>query len=92
MMIEQDMDNINSGDESDNDLISTEMIEDIRDVSQTNLNVTRRETDYKTRDRIKQRKSEWKVALKATRNMGKCLHKVFSIIVSEISQELTNLG
>ena len=31
MMSEQDLDAINSGDESDHDLISTEMLEDIRD-------------------------------------------------------------
>ena len=36
--------------------------------------------------------SQWKVALKATRNMGKGLHKVFNTILKEISQELTNLG
>ena len=35
MMSEQDMDAINSGDESDHDRIYTEMLEDIRDGSQT---------------------------------------------------------
>ena len=57
MMSEQDMENINSGDESDHDLISTEMLEDIRDGSQTHLNVNRREARYKIRDCIRQRKS-----------------------------------
>ena len=57
MMIEQDMDAINSGDESDNDLISTKMLEDIRDGSQTHPNVNRRETRYKIRDRIRQMQS-----------------------------------
>ena len=66
MMIEQDMENINSGDESDHDLISTEMLEVIRDRSQTHPNVNRREAHYKIRDRIRQRQSEWKGALKAT--------------------------
>ena len=42
MMSEQDMDAINSGDESDHDLISTEMLEDIRDGSQTHTNSNRR--------------------------------------------------
>ena len=91
-MSEQDMDAINSGDESYHDLISTEMLEDMRGGSQTHLNVNRREARCKIRDRIKQRQSEWKGALKATCNMGKGLHKVFSTIVSEISQELNNLG
>ena len=43
MMSEQDMENINSGDESDHDLISTEMLEDIRDRSQTHPIVNKRE-------------------------------------------------
>ena len=42
LMSEQDMDAINDGDESDHDLISTEMLEDIRDGSQTHPNVNRR--------------------------------------------------
>ena len=39
-------------------------------------------------------KGNWngKGELKDTLNMGKGLHKVFSTIVSDISQELTNLG
>ena len=37
------MDAMNSSDESDHDLISTEMLEDIRDGSQTHPNVNRRE-------------------------------------------------
>ena len=55
MMSKQDMDAINSGNESDHDLISTEMLEDIRDGSQTHQNVNRREARYKIRDRIRQR-------------------------------------
>ena len=55
MISEQDMEDINSGHESDNDLISTEMLENIRDGSQTHPNVKRREASYKICDRIKQR-------------------------------------
>ena len=55
MMSEQDMDSMNSGDESDHDLISTEMLEDICDGSQTHTNVNRREARYKIRDLIRQR-------------------------------------
>ena len=78
MMSEQDMENINSGDESDHDLISTEMLEDICDGSQTQPNVNRRKALYKIRDRIRQKQSEWKGALRATHKMGKGLQKVFS--------------
>ena len=56
-MSKQDMDAINSGDESDHDPISTEMLEDIRYGSQTHPNVNRREERYKIRDSIRQRKS-----------------------------------
>ena len=43
MMSKQDMENLDSSDESDHDLISTEMLHDIRDGSQTHPNVNRRE-------------------------------------------------
>ena len=91
-MSEQDMENINSGDESDHDLISTEMLEDIRDGTQTHPNVNRREARYKIRDCIRKRQSQQKGAFKATWSMVKGLHKVFSTVVKDISQELTPLG
>ena len=77
LLSEEDMDAMNSGDESDHDLISTEILEDISDGSQFHLNVIRRESRYKIRDRIKQRQSEYKRVLKSTQSMGKCSHKVF---------------
>ena len=86
MMNEQDMENIDSNEKSDDDHISTEMLHDICDGSQTHPNVDKREARRKIRDRIKQRQSEWKGALKAMHNMGKGLHKVFSTIVSHILQ------
>ena len=43
MMSKQDMDAMNYGDESDHDIISTEMLEDISDGSQTHPDVNRRE-------------------------------------------------
>ena len=51
---------MDSGDESDHDLISTEILEDIRDGSQSHPNVNKKEARYKIRDRIRQRQSEWK--------------------------------
>ena len=66
MMSKQDIGNINSGDESDHDLISTEMLEDIHDRSPTNPKVNRREARYVIRDRIRQGQLEWKGTLKAT--------------------------
>ena len=60
------------------------MLEDIRDRSKTHPNVNKREARYEIRDRVRQKELQWKGALKATRNMGKSLHKVFSTIVKEI--------
>ena len=54
------------GNESDDEPISTEMLEDICDRSQSNPRINRREVHYKIHDHIRQRQSEWKVALKAT--------------------------
>ena len=42
MISEQDMENLDSSDESDHDLISTEMLHDIRDRSQTHPNINKR--------------------------------------------------
>ena len=66
MMSEQDMENIDSNEKSDHDLISTEMLEDIHDRIQTHPNVNKREARYKIRDRVRQKESQWKGALKAT--------------------------
>ena len=49
------MDAMDSGDESDHDIISTDMLENIRDGSQSRQNVNQRESCYKIRDRIRQR-------------------------------------
>ena len=91
-MSEQDIDAMNSGDESDHDLISTEMLENIRDVSQTHPNVNIREARYKIRDHIIQRQLEWKGALKAMQDMGKGLHNVFLTVVKEILSRIDTFG
>ena len=45
---------MNSGDESDDEPMPTDMLEDICDGSQSHTNVKSREAHYKTRDSIKQ--------------------------------------
>ena len=60
------MDAINSSDESDHDLISTEMLEDICGGSQTHSNVNRKKARCKIDDCIRQRQLEWKGVLKTT--------------------------
>ena len=72
--------------------MSTDMLEGICDGSQSHLNVNNREASYKIRDRIKERQSKWKGAIKSTRNMGKGLHKVYNTVVKDISQDLPPLG
>ena len=86
------MDAMDSGNESDDDPISTEMLEDICDGSQSHMKVNRREECYKIRDGIKKTQSEWKGTLKATLSMGKCLHKVFKTSGKYILKYLPPLG
>ena len=92
MMSELDMDNLEEKEKFDDYLISTETFHDIRDGNQTHPNIDKREARVKICDCIKQNKSEWKGALRATHKMGKGLHRVSSTIVQEISQELTDFG
>ena len=78
------MENLGETEKFDEGLISTELLQDIRDGNQNHPKIDKREARMAIRDRIKQKKSEWKGALRGTHKMGKGLHKVFSIIVKEI--------
>ena len=92
MMSEKDMENIDETEKFDDDLITTDTLHDICDGNQTHPKIDKREARIAIRDHIKQKKSQWKGALRATHKMGKGLHRVFSTIVTDISQELTNFG
>ena len=83
---------MDSGDELDHGIISSKMLEDIRDGSQTHPYVNRREVSYKTVIVLVKYNRNGKERLKATQSRGKSLHQVFRNVVKEISQELTPLG
>ena len=83
---------MSSGDESDDELMSTDMLEYIRECSQSYAIINRREACYKICDRIKQSQVEWKGVLKPTRNMGKGSHKLFRAVFNDILQALPILG
>ena len=55
ILSEEEMNAMDSSDESDHNPISTEMLEDIRYGSQSHPNVNRREARYKKRHCIKQK-------------------------------------
>ena len=57
------------GDESDDKLMSTDILEDIIDGSQSHPGVNSIDAGYKICNRIKQIQSECKRALKAAQNM-----------------------
>ena len=57
LLIEEEMDVMDSGDESDYDTMSTQMLEYICDGIQSHLNVNIRGARYKMRDCIRQRQS-----------------------------------
>ena len=54
MMSKQDMENLDSNEDSDHDLISTEILEYICDVNQIHWNVNKREACCKICDHVKQ--------------------------------------
>ena len=58
MISKQGMENIDENESSYHDLITAEMLEDIRDRNQTHPNVNKREARCKIRDRIKQGQPE----------------------------------
>ena len=72
---------MDSGNDLEYEPMSTDMLEDIRDGSQSHPSVNRKEALYKIIYSIKQRQLELKGALKATHNMGKGLHKLFKTFV-----------
>ena len=82
------MDAIDSGNDSEDKPMSTDMPEEICDGSKSHPSVTRREARYKICDYIKQRKTARKVALVSTQNMGKDLQKLFKAVIKEILRDL----
>ena len=61
------------GDESDDEPMSIEILEDIRNGSKSHPSVNRIDACYKIHDCIKRSQSEWKGELLSTQNMGKGL-------------------
>ena len=51
---------MDSGNESDDDPMSTEILEDIRDISQFHPRFNKREARYKIQNHIQQIQKEWK--------------------------------
>ena len=92
LIIEEEMDEMSSGDGSDDEPMSTDMLEDIRDGSQYHPIIHMREARYNICDRIKRGQAEYKVALLSTRNMDKGLHKVVKAVFNEIFQALPIIG
>ena len=92
LLSEEEMDVMSSVYESDNEPMSTEMLEDIIDGSKSHTGIHRRDTRYKICDCIKQRWLEWKGAFLSTRNIGKGLHKVFKASVNNTLQVLPIFG
>ena len=88
LIIDEEIDAMSLGDDSDAEAMSMEMLEYIRDGNQSLPSINRIEECYKMRDCIKQGQADQKGALLFTRNMGKGLHKVFKSVVNEISQTL----
>ena len=83
-MSKKDTENLDETEKFDDDLISTETLHDIRDGNHTHPKSDKKEAHLAIRDLIKQKKSQWKGALRAKHKTGKGLHRFFSTIVSDI--------
>ena len=68
---------ISSGDESDTEPMSIDMLEEISDGSQSHPSINSREACYNIRDCIKRGQLECKGELLSTINLVKVFHKVF---------------
>ena len=77
LISEAKMDEMSLGDESDDEHMPIDMLEDICDRIQSYLSINRGEARCKLHDRIKKRRVEWKGVLLSTRNMGIGSHKWF---------------
>ena len=66
LISEEEMDAMSSGNQSIDEPMSTGMLQDIRDGSQSHPSVNRREARYKIRDCIKLSEEEWKGELLST--------------------------
>ena len=76
---------MSSGNESDDKPMSTEMLEDIFDGSQSHPIINRIEARYKISHIFKQIHFLFKGELLSTRNVGKGSHKVFKAAINEVS-------
>ena len=83
---------MDSGNESEDEPMSMEIIEDVCDGSKSHPSVNRREAHYKMRDHIKRIQMEWKGSLLFMQNMGKGLHRFFKAVANDILQVLLILG
>ena len=81
-----------TGNESDDEPMFTDMLEDIRDGNKSHLRINRRVARYKIGDHIKRGQAEQKGALLSMQNIGKGLHKVFKAFINDILQALPILG
>ena len=89
---EAKMDKMSQGNEYDAEPMYTDMLEYIRNGSQSRPCINRREACYKIRDCIKKRRAEWKGSLLSMQKMGKVSHKVFKADVNELSESLPVMG
>ena len=82
LISKEEMDAMYSCDNYDDEPMSTNMLKECFDGSQSHPGVNSRETGCKIRDCIKHSQSERKGELLSTQTMGKGLHKVFKDVVN----------
>ena len=77
---------------SDEESISTDNLEDIWDGRYVHLNINARYARLKILDHIRQTQNEWKVSELSENKIVKGLHKVFKAVVKKLNISLPTLG
>ena len=72
--------------------MSTDMLEDILDRSQSRPSINKIEARYKICNRIKQGQAKWNGLLLSTLNMGKSWQKGVKAVFNDMLQDLPILG
>ena len=86
------IDESSTDDDSDDGYISTNTLEDIRNVNYLHPGINTRYARLKIHERIRQTQGEWKGLELSAKRVGKGLHKIFKAVVNELKNLLPILG
>ena len=84
-VMQQEIDELSTDDESDDKYISTNSLKEIWRGNYVHPEINARYARLKIRDRIRQTQSEWKGEELSSKSMGKGSNKLFKAVINEIN-------